>query len=196
MHDYTGEISLQGLVDALGEIPQAEFGLERVSPFLAGLKLEPKSVKPFVHFQEGRYTRNLVFRNDLFEVLLLCWDKGQVTPVHNHKGQLGWMIIHEGDLSVVNYRRMGCSGQCHKDRRWSVMMVDRVLRAETGMLCHVRDGEQVHQIRNDDRFSSPAISLHIYSRPIDTCVIYDTKRNECTDKSLSNYSEYGQIIVP
>lgn len=190
------EITLPALVDSLGELPTDRFDMATVDGLLSGLSLCGASIKPYTHFLDRSYTRNLVFKNDLFEVLLLCWDRGQITPVHNHRGQLGWMMIHQGALSVVNYRRVACSGECTKERRWSMMMVDRVLGASTGALCHVQDGEQVHQIRNDALGSEPAISLHIYSRPITSCVVYDTRRNECSDRQLTNFTEYGQLVTP
>ena len=178
------------LVDHLKAIPEENFGIEAVDRVLTRVDLDLESLIPFTHIREGAYTRNLIYRDSLFEVLLLCWAPGQGTPVHNHRGQLGWMVVTQGKLTVVNYKRLRCSHECHKAERFSEMVADRTLTANEGFLCHVRAGETVHQIRNEG--DEPAMSLHIYSRPIDTCVIYDVVNKTCRDKTLKNFTEFGE----
>src|SRR5262249_239370 len=48
--------------------------------------------------------RNLVYRDPLFEVMVICWRPGQGTPIHTHNGQLGWMLVERGGIEVTNYR--------------------------------------------------------------------------------------------
>ena len=33
-----------------------------------------------------QYTRNLVGYNNSFTLLMLCWDRGQESPIHDHAG--------------------------------------------------------------------------------------------------------------
>lgn len=181
------------LVEHLKAIPEESFGIESVDRVLTRVDLELESLVPFTHTREGAYTRNLIYRDSLFEVLLLCWAPGQETPVHNHRGQLGWMVVTQGKLTVVNYKRLRCSHECHKAERFSEMVADRILTASEGFLCHVREGETVHQIRNEG--PEPATSLHIYSRPIDSCVIYDVVNKTCRDKTLKNFTVFGERCV-
>lgn len=188
--------SVLEVVEELKEIPTPGFTLETLDEYLTGLILEPSSLEPYLHFKDNAYTRNLVYRNELFEVLVLCWDKGQRTPVHNHRGQLGWMSVQQGMLSILNYKRTDCSRACNQARRWSkVELTSDIPIAGVGFVSHVSECETIHQISNDPAFDSRAVSLHIYSRPFDSCVIYDTEQEQCMDKQLSNYTEHGRQVL-
>jgi len=189
-------LPVEDVLEDLKALPPEEFTLERIDDYLTGLVLDQGSLKTFLNFKDGAYTRNLVFKNDLFEVLILCWDIGQKTPVHNHRGQLGWMSVQQGMLSILNYRRIDCSGSCHLTRRWSrVDLHSEIPIAGVGFVAHVSQRETIHQIINDARFSQKAVSLHIYSRPIESCVIYDVERQFCSDKRLTNFTERGKLVV-
>jgi cysteine dioxygenase len=41
----------------------------------------------------------------------------------------------------------------------------------------------------------PALSLHIYSRPIDSCVAFDLEHRRCYRRQLSFYSRDGEVVV-
>lgn len=40
----------------------------------------------YCFFNEVRYARNLVERNQYFELIVICWKAGQQSPIHNHEG--------------------------------------------------------------------------------------------------------------
>ncbi len=40
--------------------------------------------KKYTKFCRKNYTRNLVFQNSKFEILIICWNKEQVSPIHDH----------------------------------------------------------------------------------------------------------------
>jgi cysteine dioxygenase len=188
-------LPVEAVISELEAIEPAEFTLKNIDQYLTGLLLDQKSLLPYLHFKTGGYTRNLIVKNQLFEALILCWDVGQKTPVHNHRGQLGWMSVQQGMLSIRNYKRLDCSGACHLRQRWSrLQLLSEVPIAGVGFVAHVSDHETIHQIVNDARFQQRAVSLHIYSRPFDSCVIYDVEGQTCQDKQLANYSEGGQLL--
>src|SRR6266446_5311268 len=39
------------------------------------------------------------------------------------------------------------------------------------------------------------VSLHVYSRPIESCVAFDLERRICYRRQLSFYSRYGQVVL-
>jgi hypothetical protein len=51
--------------------------------------------------------------------------------------------------------------------------------------------EPIHQVLNLPSFSSRAVTLHVYSKPFDTCEVYDLKARCYQDVPLKNTSEYG-----
>ena len=68
--------------------------------------------------------------------------------------------------------------------------------ASVGAITTVDREETIHQIANLETFGEPAISLHVYSKPIDSCVVYDLENETCSRVQLSYYSDRGKILAP
>ena len=41
----------------------------------------------------------------------------------------------------------------------------------------------------------PVVSVHIFSRPIESCVAFDLEKRTCYRRQLSFYSRYGHVVV-
>lgn len=48
--------------------------------------------------QKNKYVRNLLYRDNNFEILLLAWDKGSTTPTHNHPENGCVLYLIDGKL--------------------------------------------------------------------------------------------------
>jgi hypothetical protein len=122
---------------------------EKVSEYLDSARLEPTSLTPYLHFSEHHYTRNLVFKNDLFELLILCWGPGQRSWIHNHRGQHCWMSVVEGRLAIRNYQRLGC------DQQSRTVQLDPLPEfvISRGSTAKVDPTEPVHLVWNPIEFS-------------------------------------------
>ncbi|MGD8375600.1 MAG: cysteine dioxygenase family protein [Acidobacteriota bacterium] len=205
MHEIR-RVPIDEFVERLRAIPAERFMRERVLQEMSSLLLERDSLERYCHFIPERYTRNKVFRNDLFEVILLCWGVGHRTPIHNHDNQHGWMSVQRGMLTLQNYRRVACGmgGPGDDPRRCKAGSQAPVLLEETshidiasvGAICTVDRQETIHEIANLEAFGEPAISLHVYSHPIDSCVVYDLANRSCERVQLSYYSEGGRVVAP
>ena len=62
-----------------------------------------KTLQHYLFWDAQHYTRNLVDKTELYELLTLCWEPGMKSSIHNHKGQNCWMAAPIGRLSVQNY---------------------------------------------------------------------------------------------
>jgi hypothetical protein len=51
--------------------------------------------------------------------------------------------------------------------------------------------EPVHKVYNPAEFNQRAVSLHLYSRPYDSCVVYSEEQHKCGEIQLSYTSEFG-----
>eukprot|EP00913_Durusdinium_trenchii_P028712 g26927.t1 len=59
----------------------------RVKEVLQQTRLNPREWQQHAVFRRGRYTRNIVgYSPNQFIALLLCWEKGQQSPIHDHSG--------------------------------------------------------------------------------------------------------------
>ena len=176
-------------VEKLAAIEKADFKIPNVLRFAQTWGVKPDTLVPYLHWSKGCYTRNLIFKSDLFEVLAICWEPGQFSQVHNHRGQNCWMAVPIGRLRVQNFRvesRDAKHGRCH------VLPADSYdMDAEHPAA--VAPDAPVHQVLNLAEFKQRAVSLHIYSYPYDTCEVYVPEKDACYDVPLHYTSEYGRL---
>jgi hypothetical protein len=60
--------------------------------------------------------------------------------------------------------------------------------------CAVDPREPVHRVFNPREFHERAVSLHVYSRPFDRCVVYSPEQGTCGEIQLHYNSEYGKTV--
>ena len=165
--------------------------------------LDDASLAPYVHWNDALYTRNLIYRDDLFEIMAVCWQKGQKTVLHTHNGQLGWMMVNRGIAEVTNFKWQGCNaaeGQnvggldCIAGATEIQLAREQVETCGRGGQVNAIDRVRtIHQVAvvGDE----PVVSVHIYSRPIDSCVAFDLEAPRCYRRQLRYYSEFGDVVM-
>ena len=88
-------LSLQRLVAAL-ESQRAVPELRQIYDWLENAEISSAELAPYVGFKEGNYWRHRVCRNEFVEMLVLCWRPGHRTPIHDHNGSHGGVLVHQG----------------------------------------------------------------------------------------------------
>jgi cysteine dioxygenase len=182
--------SVQQFVDGLRLIPETEFTEQRVLAYLAE-PVDPASLAPYLRWEPTHYTRNLIFRNELFELMTICWEVGQASRIHNHAGQQCWMAVPLGRLVVQNYEVLSMDpgrGQC------VLREADRVEMDPTHP-SSVDAERPVHAVLNPPEYGARAASLHVYSHPYERCLVYDVAGNSYCEVPLFFDSEYGQRVA-
>jgi hypothetical protein len=58
--------------------------------------------------------------------------------------------------------------------------------------CAVDPFDPVHRVVNPREFNERAVSLHVYSRPFDTCIVYSPEQGTCGEIKLHYTTEYGK----
>ena len=56
-----------------------------------------------VQFASDRYVRHPILLWDDWEVMLIAWQSGQITPIHDHRGVLGGMVVLSGTLAEERF---------------------------------------------------------------------------------------------
>ncbi len=196
-------MSAADLVKSVRSFESEPITRDRILSYLQEIALDHRSLEPFVHFRDDIYTRNLIYRDDLFEIMAVCWQPGQRTVIHTHNGQLGWMSVERGALAVINYKWLSCNAADNQN----VVGMDCLAGATELDLerrevqeCHpggtvntVDKVQTIHQVVVQGR--EPVVSLHIYSRPIDSCVAFDVEKRQCYRRPLSFFSRYGKVVL-
>lgn len=180
-------VHVRELAAGLAAMGEKDFTRQRVLDFLQVNPVDPSSLAPYLYFSREHYTRNLIHRTDLFELIAICWEIGQKSPVHNHRDQNCWMAIAYGKVIVHNFRLIRkdpSTGFCELQSS-TQFVIERNHPGE------VDPAEPIHQVINPASYGSRAVTLHIYSKPFDTCEVYDLKDKRYRDVRLVNTSEYG-----
>jgi hypothetical protein len=61
--------------------------------------------------------------------------------------------------------------------------------------CAVDPREPVHRVVNPWEANQRAVSLHVYSRPFDTCVVYSPEQGTCGDIRLHYNTVFGKPVA-
>lgn len=99
-----------------------------------------------IKFKNNTYTRNIIFSNKLFEIIIISWDKNSITNIHNHPTNGCLLTVLEGILSEKIYFN---NNTC----KYNILLPDSV--------SYLDDKIGQHLIYSP----SNSISLHIYSPP-------------------------------
>src|SRR5215472_776881 len=182
-------LSIDDWVKELAAFREQDFVVDRVLAFMQEHTVDPGTLGPYLFFSRGNYTRNLIFRNDLCEVMTLCWEIGQASRIHNHRDQNCWMSAPIGRLRIQNFRVDGRDA-AHATCR---ILPTEVYEMDASNPVHVNPLEPVHQVLNLPEFHQRAVSIHVYSKPFDSCEIYQRDKGTYGDVPLFYTSEYGVL---
>jgi cysteine dioxygenase len=183
--------SLQTLLEGLRKLPESAFGpTEPVRLFLQETPVSAQSLAPYLTWDRQHYTRNLIDRTALYELMAICWETGQASSVHNHRDQNCWMAVPIGRLQVENFHLV------HQDLPGGRCRLEPTNTVEMNIShpCAVDPADPVHRVVNPRAFNQRAVSLHVYSRPFDTCVVYSPGEGTCGEIQLRFNTEYGKTV--
>lgn len=131
-----------------------------VADTVASARVSNAALRPYARYRPDRYTRNLVYRSEQFDLIVLCWGARHATPIHDHAGQHGWVRVLRGalheDAFTLGERGLRPAGHALAEAGPTVVAVDP-LRA-------------IHRLGNPS--DEAALSLHVYARPHDACLVY------------------------
>ena len=136
----------------------------------------------YATWQEGKYTRNCLARNEKMEIILLCWDANAKTPIHDHGGQECWVYQVDGELTEVRYRDNEESAPQETSRQ--------VLGP--GSYTYMQDNMGYHELCNDP--NRRGMTLHIYASPIDACLVYNFEEKRFDRKEMTYDTMLGELI--
>lgn len=183
-------VTINQFIAELCSIPEKDFKNGIMFDFLKKHPVEKHSLEPYLFFTKKFYTRNLIFKNELFELMTLCWDVGQESRIHNHSEQNCWMTIPMGKLLIQNFKELESNGSenfCRIAPSTAIVISDDCPAAEVDL------EEPIHQVCNLNRFNERAVSLHIYSKPYDKCLVYTPPKHQVQEVNLFYTSVKGRL---
>ncbi len=183
------QLAIADWVNNLAAIPDRNFTLENVQDFIQRHIVRPETLEKYLFFSKGGYTRNLIFKNHMFECMTICWEVGQFSRIHNHRDQNCWMSAPIGRLKVQNFR---VDNHNAADLTCQLSPTD-IYVMDAAHPAYVNPLEPVHQVLNLAEYNQRAVSIHVYSKPFDMCEVYYRDKGTYADVPLHYTSEYGTL---
>ena len=123
------------------------------------------------------YTRNCIYHNNEYELILLCWKKGDATPIHGHDNQKCWVYQLQGEITEIRYEKNSSSNLIETNQ----------MQLTPGKLAYMDGKMGYHKLNNDT--DGRAMTLHFYASPIRSCEVFNDKKDAFEIKEL----EYDTI---
>jgi len=149
---------------------------------LKRLEIPAADFEPFTTCDPGSYTRNCIARTDKAEIILLCWDPGAKTKIHDHHGQNCWIYQVEGQLKESRYT----------ERNGNLDLLSEAVMEE-GSISFMHDTLGYHALENVS--NEKGRTLHIYVNPIDRCKVYNEKSGALETVELAYDSQFELMAV-
>lgn len=145
---------IQSLIDYLASL-KGRPDLEDLRSHMEAANVSAEDMGDFVQFNEEGYRRNMVFENDVVELLCLCWKSGQRSPIHDHAQSVCGVkvIAGTGTETVYEMTPSGYIKAIHSEDY------------DCGCVL-VSEDSDTHQVANLQSQDSDLVTLHIYSPPL------------------------------
>ncbi len=110
-----------------------------------------------------RYARRLLHKDPAgrYSVVIMVWDRGQGTPLHDHAGAWCVECVYRGRIRIESYDRTALDDGAIGFRSAGVLFAGP---AEAG---HLIPPHEYHRIENPD--ADPAVTIHVYSGEMTWC---------------------------
>jgi cysteine dioxygenase len=140
--------ALVGILEAQTSPPP----LAQLYDWLEHTQFTAGELQPYLGFKDGTYMRHRVCRNAHVEMLVLCWQPGQRTVIHDHNGSQGAVLVQDGVMWETTFTYDEENGLAYNS----------ACGYDTGQITGA-DVPDIHQLGNPDVSERNLITIHIYS---------------------------------
>jgi len=152
-----------------------------------------KDWRQYCFSNDIHYTRNLIFSNDTFELMVLYWKPGQETRIHDHAASRCWASTLAGETTESVYIPYYASDE--KPSTDPNVCPDFILSNKAvhkvGDVGYIEDDLGVHKLGNNS-CEHDAITLHLYSPPIRELTLFEPDKKLVSKRRPGFYSIAGK----
>jgi len=131
-------------------------------------------IDEYISFSDTDYKRNIVHVSSKCEVTVLCFKKGQITPIHDHGGSTGITIMREGTMTEELFNKLP-----------AVMIAPTFTRRfHTRELSDINT-TTIHRVSN--AHNEDLVTINIYFPPLTLMNIYNLE-NTHAEKWTADYA--------
>ena len=143
---------------------------------LRSIKLQPNDFEAYSYWLADRYTRNCIIDTEKFQLMLLCWEEGHKTPIHDHDGEECWVKVIEGELKEIIY----------KNNEKDELVAVKSSISKANQVTYMKDFMGFHSLENVSNTRS--MTLHLYAKPIRKCNIFNENSKAFEETKLSYHT--------
>ena len=123
----------------------------------------------YVVFNNDRYTRILIEDTNEYQIVMMCWKRGHITPIHDHNYSGCWMTVLKG---------------CVQEKLYSADTLEHIQTHwyKYPDLDYIDNMIGFHQIESLD---DETVTLHLYAPPIRELMVYDPKNNTSVIQNMT-----------
>lgn len=136
----------------------------------------------YCYWDDDCYTRNCIVDHENFELILLCWGPGQITPIHDHGGEECWVSFIDGEFKETIYQL--------DDNNELQEITSSIAKSKD--ISYMIDFMGFHSLENLSNKRS--MSLHLYAKPIRNCNAFDDELGELVNKDLE-YTTVSELEI-
>jgi cysteine dioxygenase len=175
----SNKYSLCDLLQAVASLKEDELNLENYKRLIQKLDLPQGLIDQHVHFSGEGYARNLICVTPRFEMIVMCWQPGQMSSVHDHLDSFALSYVVKGFLTNIVYER--CDDLSEDDYAEVKPVCTDVLPAGSWISL---DSDGIHKMGCSKDSNEPLVTLHYYARPLREIYYYYPEENRRELKRL------------
>ena len=180
-----------GLDDFISEMMRVtsfRLELQQLQDWMARLVLKDDLFDRHISFSAQTYQRKLICRTPRFDLLILCWQPGQSSSIHDHADSLNVTRVYRGVLTSRGFER---STPSPMERCWGEDIASQSMASQsmvavspgsntpvslkTEHYFHNNDlvsvdRHEIHQLANTSEEN--LVTLHVYAKPLETITVY------------------------
>jgi len=152
-------LPLHELISALDAVQGADGYL----PVLRSMPVATQELERLATWNVRHYTRNVLVQREGYELLLICFEPGQRTSIHDYDSENAFVHPVLGEVLEERFT-LDAEGR-------PVLGSQQVLN--TGAFSHLQGGNSIHRYTNLG--GTRAMSLNLYAPPLRKWRVYDER---------------------
>jgi len=185
--DCKEKITFDELIEGLLELFKAgkeSVDIDCVTAWFNRYENNPEDWAKYSKWDKFKYTRNLMHEgNGNFNLILMCWPEGAVSPIHDHSDSPCFMRVLEGQVKEIRYAWPA-------EGSGDALVESGTREIAAPATLYMSDDLGLHKIENSSH-SNKLCSIHLYSPPFDFCKVFDERTAKDTKVNMVFYSKFG-----
>lgn len=165
-------------VDHLVEALKNNTGKHSYLQIVKAVDIPLREFERYFSWNKDHYTRNCLFKNDDVELLLICWEKGQKSAIHDFNSNAAWVHPIKGKLTEERF-----------------LQTDEGLEKVSSVIldtsCFSFMANHVIMHRYINTYESRSVCLNLYSKPLTCWNEHDEVTGAITEKKIGYDTEFN-----